>query len=63
MPLTILQGAEFKENMRKTLKMYVAIDPDDEDLIFIWDLYSSVADEAPEKVEDPCKSSGLWCSD
>jgi hypothetical protein len=49
------QGDKITTNMRKTIKTYVAIEVDDEDLTFNWDLYSCALDIAPSRLDRPGK--------
>lgn len=45
--------------MKKTIRDYIAAgeDDDDNDLIFVWDLYGNYFDATPSRIDDPGKNS------
>lgn len=49
------KGDKITPNMRKVIKTYVAIEVDDEDLTFNWDLYSCALDVPPSRSDSPGK--------
>jgi hypothetical protein len=48
--------------MRETLKVYVALEDDDQDLVYRWDLYTCSSDHPPSRVDGDGMSQALNAS-
>jgi hypothetical protein len=47
----MLKGKKFTPSMRETLKVYVALEDDEEDLVYHWDLYTCSSDHPPSRID------------